>query len=128
METVICRRKMSVIGSTSFGFAQSTINVFHNTVLNSLTSTNATKTSLHHLVTSINFFSTMVSIQSKSEIVAFPTFFFFFSNPFSLVGHEVLLRENNMVHHKFDHYHFGPLLVFHICDYCTIRGMFELTF
>ena len=30
-----CRREMSLIGSTSFGFAQNTIHDFQNTVLNS---------------------------------------------------------------------------------------------
>ena len=34
-DTLICRREMSLIGSTSFGFAQNTIHVFQNTVLNS---------------------------------------------------------------------------------------------
>ena len=34
-ETLICRREMSLIGSTSFGFAQNTIHDFQNTVLNS---------------------------------------------------------------------------------------------
>ena len=44
-ETLICRREMSLIGSTSFGFAQKKIHDFQNTVLNSmaLSSTNATK-------------------------------------------------------------------------------------
>ena len=35
IETLICRREMSLIGSTSFGFAQNTIHDFQNTVLNS---------------------------------------------------------------------------------------------
>ena len=35
VETLICRREMSLKGSTSFGFAQSTIHDFQNTVLNS---------------------------------------------------------------------------------------------
>ena len=35
MERLICRREMSLIGSTSFGFAQNTIHDFQNTVLNS---------------------------------------------------------------------------------------------
>ena len=35
IETLICRRKMSLIGFTSFGFAQNMIHDFHNTVLNS---------------------------------------------------------------------------------------------
>ena len=35
IETLICRREMSYIGSTSFGFAQNTIHDFQNTVLNS---------------------------------------------------------------------------------------------
>ena len=34
IETLICRREMSLIGSTSFGFAQNTIHDFQNTVLN----------------------------------------------------------------------------------------------
>ena len=35
IETLICHREMSLIGSTSFGFAQNTIHDFQNTVLNS---------------------------------------------------------------------------------------------
>ena len=35
IERLICRRKMSLTGSTSFGFAQNTIHDFQNTVLNS---------------------------------------------------------------------------------------------
>ena len=35
IETLICRRKMSLKGSTSFRFAQNTIHDFQNTVLNS---------------------------------------------------------------------------------------------
>ena len=35
IERLICRREMSLIGSTSFGFAQYTIHDFQNTVLNS---------------------------------------------------------------------------------------------
>ena len=35
IETLVCRREMSLIGSTSFGFAQNTIYDFQNTVLNS---------------------------------------------------------------------------------------------
>ena len=35
METLICCREMSLIGSTSFGFAQNTMHDFQNTVLNS---------------------------------------------------------------------------------------------
>ena len=35
IETLICRRKLSLIGCTSFGFAQNTIHDFQNTVLNS---------------------------------------------------------------------------------------------
>ena len=35
IETLTCRREMSLIGSTSFGFAQNTIHDFQNTVLNS---------------------------------------------------------------------------------------------
>ena len=35
IETLICRGEMSLIGSTSFGFAQNTINNFQNTVLDS---------------------------------------------------------------------------------------------
>ena len=35
IETLICRREMRLIGSTSFGFAQKTIHDFQNTVLNS---------------------------------------------------------------------------------------------
>ena len=34
-ETLICRKEMSLIGSTSFSFAQNTIHDFQNTVLNS---------------------------------------------------------------------------------------------
>ena len=33
IESLICRREMSVIGSTSFGFAQNTIHDFQHTVL-----------------------------------------------------------------------------------------------
>ena len=36
IETLLCRREMSLIGSTSFGFAQNTIHDFQNTLLNSL--------------------------------------------------------------------------------------------
>ena len=35
IETLICRREMSLIGSTSVGFAQNTIHDFQNTLLNS---------------------------------------------------------------------------------------------
>ena len=35
IETLVCRREMSLIGSTSFGFAQNTTHDFQNTVLNS---------------------------------------------------------------------------------------------
>ena len=35
IETLTCRSEMSLIGSTSFGFAQNTIHDFQNTVLNS---------------------------------------------------------------------------------------------
>ena len=35
IERLICRREMSLIGSTSFGFAQNTMHDFKNTVLNS---------------------------------------------------------------------------------------------
>ena len=35
IETLICRREMSLIRSTSFGFAQNAIHGFQNTVLNS---------------------------------------------------------------------------------------------
>ena len=35
IERLISRREMSLIGSTSFGFAQNTIHDFQNTVLNS---------------------------------------------------------------------------------------------
>ena len=35
METVICRREMSLIGSSSFSFAQNTVHDFQNTVVNS---------------------------------------------------------------------------------------------
>ena len=35
IERLICRRNMSLIGSTSFGIAQNTIHDFLNTVLNS---------------------------------------------------------------------------------------------
>ena len=35
IETLACRREMSLTGSTSFGFAQNTIHYFQNTVLNS---------------------------------------------------------------------------------------------
>ena len=41
IETFICRREISLIGSTSFGFAQNALHDFLNTLLNS--STNATK-------------------------------------------------------------------------------------
>ena len=43
IKTLVCRREMSLIGSTFFGFAQNTIHDFQNTVSNSLSSTNATK-------------------------------------------------------------------------------------
>ena len=43
-ETLTCRREMSLIGSTYFGFAQNTIYDFQNTVLIVVLSlTNATK-------------------------------------------------------------------------------------
>ena len=44
-ETLICRREISLAGSTSFDFAQHTIHDFQNTVLNivALSLTNATK-------------------------------------------------------------------------------------
>ena len=35
IERLICHREMSLIGSTSFGFALNTIHDFQNTVLNS---------------------------------------------------------------------------------------------
>ena len=35
---LVCRREISLIGCTSFGFAQNTIHDFQNTVLNSLSS------------------------------------------------------------------------------------------
>ena len=35
IQTLICHREMSLIGSTSFGFAQNAIHDFQNTVLNS---------------------------------------------------------------------------------------------
>ena len=35
IETHICHREMSLIGSTSFGFSQNTIHDFQNTILNS---------------------------------------------------------------------------------------------
>ena len=35
IETLICCREMTLIGSTCFGFAQNTIHHFQNTVLNS---------------------------------------------------------------------------------------------
>ena len=35
IETFVCRREMSLIGSTSFSFAQNMIHGFQNTVLNS---------------------------------------------------------------------------------------------
>ena len=35
IETLVCRREMSLMGSTSFGFAQNMIHDFQNTVLNS---------------------------------------------------------------------------------------------
>ena len=35
IERLICRREMSLIGSTSFGFAHNTTHDFQNTVLNS---------------------------------------------------------------------------------------------
>ena len=34
IETLACRREMSLIGSTSFGFTQNMIHDFQNTVLN----------------------------------------------------------------------------------------------
>ena len=34
-QTLVCRREMSLIGSTSFGFAQNMIHDFQNTVFNS---------------------------------------------------------------------------------------------
>ena len=46
METLICHREMSLIGSTSLGFAQNTIHDFQNTIselIVALSSTNATK-------------------------------------------------------------------------------------
>ena len=45
-ETLICRREISLMGSTYFGFAQNTIHDFQNTVFKltvALSSTNATK-------------------------------------------------------------------------------------
>ena len=44
-ETLICRRKISLIGSTPVNFAQNTIHDFQNTLLNivALSWTNATK-------------------------------------------------------------------------------------
>ena len=47
IETLTCRREMSLLGSASFGFAQNTIHDFQNTVFElivALSSTNATKT------------------------------------------------------------------------------------
>ena len=35
IETLICRREMSLIGSTSFGFVQNMMHDFQNTVFNS---------------------------------------------------------------------------------------------
>ena len=35
IETLVCRREMSLIGSTSFGYSQNMIHNFQNTVLNS---------------------------------------------------------------------------------------------
>ena len=35
IERLICLRELSLIGSTSFGFAQNTMHDFQNTVLNS---------------------------------------------------------------------------------------------
>ena len=35
IEALVCRREMSLIGSTSLGFAQNTIHDFQNRVLNS---------------------------------------------------------------------------------------------
>ena len=35
IETLICRRETSLLGSTSFGFAQNMIHDFQNTLLNS---------------------------------------------------------------------------------------------
>ena len=35
IETLICHKEMSLIGSTSLGFAQNTIHDFQNTVMNS---------------------------------------------------------------------------------------------
>ena len=34
IETLVCRREMSLLGSNSFGFAQNTIHDFQNTLLN----------------------------------------------------------------------------------------------
>ena len=50
IERLVCRREMSLIGSTSFGFAQNTTQDFQNTVLNSqwhCLTTNATKMVLY---------------------------------------------------------------------------------
>ena len=33
IETIVCRKEMSLMGSTSFGFAQNTIHDIQNTVL-----------------------------------------------------------------------------------------------
>ena len=46
VKTLICHRKMSLIGSTSFGFAQNTIHDFQKNgiqLIVALSSTNATK-------------------------------------------------------------------------------------
>ena len=54
IETHICRREMTLIVSTSFGFAQNTIHDFQNTLLNSwwrCLTTNATKIKVHPALT-----------------------------------------------------------------------------
>ena len=45
---LICHTEIEIIGSTSFGFAQNTIDDFQNTLLNS--SINATKTALWRFI------------------------------------------------------------------------------
>ena len=46
IETLVCRREMSLIGSTSLGFAQNTIHDLHGIeLIVALSSTNATKMS-----------------------------------------------------------------------------------
>ena len=54
IERLICHREMSLIGSTSFGFAQNTMHNFQNTVLNKYSS-NAAKTARKHCLKRRNY-------------------------------------------------------------------------